>query len=230
MKAGYDYLRSRKDGTFVLSVRGTMSPMDIANAVRGDEIFTDFLLNPDFVHKLLQFLVEAIHWYYDHLLSWADEIEGGHVFYLGGGWMGPNCLGHISNDLAMLCSSRIYEEFGLPYERELASNYDCVLYHVHNEKIHYVPHLVKMPGLSMLEVSHDPKTPVPIEELPKIFSMTGTVNLMLQATSDQVRTHIERLKTRNVFLNVRCRDRADAEDIIEFIRNQSKPLQRKDRS
>jgi hypothetical protein len=47
---------------------------------------------------------------------------------------------------------------------------------------------------------------------------------MLRATSDQIRQHIDELDERNVFLLVSCQDSADAEDIIAFIRDRSKPL------
>ncbi|MBN1348267.1 hypothetical protein JXJ21_02560 [candidate division KSB1 bacterium] len=224
MKRGYEYLRERKDGTFVLSVRGTMMPMDIANAIRGDEIFLDFMLDPQFVHRLMQFLVDAIRWYYDQLRTWADELEYGHAFRLGNGWIGPNCLGHTSNDLAMMCSAEIYREFGFPYEQQLAQHYNRVLYHVHNEKIHYVPDVATLSNLALLEVSHDPKTVPPIEDLDNIFNMTGNANLMLHATSDQVRAQLNKLAARNVFLNIHCRDRADAEDVVALVRKHSKPL------
>jgi hypothetical protein len=224
MKRGYEYLRTKKDGTFVLSVRGTMTPMDLANAFRGDALFTDFLLDPEFVHKLMRFLLEAVDWYYRHLRSWADPVEGGQVFALGSTWFGPNVLGHVSNDAAMLCSPAVYEEFGFPYEKELTERYNGTLYHVHNEKIHYVPRLVQLPGLSILEVSQDPKTPPPIEDLPNVLTMTGSANLLLHPTSDQVRARIEELKCRNVFLEVTCKDREDAADVIAFVRDRSKPL------
>jgi len=223
-KAGYEYLRSRKDGTFVLAVRGTMMPMDLANAVRGNALFTDFLLEPEFAHRLMAFLVEAIDWYYRHLCSWADEIAGGYVFTFGGGWVGRDCLGPVSNDATMLCSSEVYEEFGFPYERMLAERYGCVLYHVHNEKMHYVPRLAQLPGLAMLEVSNDPKTPATIEDLPRVLGSTGTANLMLHVTSEELLAHIDELAERNVYFDVTCNDRKDAEDIIAFVRDRSKPL------
>ncbi len=224
MKRGYEFLRSKKDGSFVLSVRGTMAPMDIANAIRGDSMFTDFLLNPEFAHKLMQKLVEAIQWYYNHILSWADKVHDGHVYYMMDNWMGPDSLGHLSNDAAMLCSAAVYEEFGYPYEVELVKNWKNIFYHVHNEKVHYFPKLVELPGLALLEVSQDPKTVPPIEDLENIFNVTDSVNLMLHATSQQVRDQIEMLKKRNVYLDVTCADKKDAQDIIQFVRKHSKPL------
>ena len=226
MKKGYEYLRSKKDGTFVLSMRGTMTPMDMANAWRGDEFYVDFILQPDFVHRMMNFLVGAIPWYYRRLSNWADDIEGGHVFYMGGGWIEKSVIGHVSNDAAMLCSPQVYEGFGFPYEAEIAKKYGGVFYHVHNEKLHFVPRVAQLPGMTLLEVSNDPKTPAALEDLDRIFAATGSANLMLHGTADQARARIDQLKERNVFLQVTCRDLAEAQDIIAFMRDRSKSLDR----
>jgi len=225
MKKGYEYLHTKKDGSFVLSNRGTMTPMDLANALRGDELFTDFILQPDFVHRLMKFLAKAIDWYYRHLCDWADEIDGGFVQYIGNGWMGPNFIGHLSNDVAMLCSTQIYEEFGFPYEIELTKKYNGSFYHVHNEKLHFVPKVAELSGLRLLEISNDPKTRLALDDVERIFSMSGIANLMLHGTSDQVRNHVDKLKTRNIFLQVSCEDRKDAEDIIALVRDRSRDLE-----
>lgn len=223
MKNSYEYLRSKNNGTFVLSIRGTMSPMDMANAVRGNEIFVEVLTEPKKVHQLMKFLTEAIRWYFNHLRSWADEICGGYFLDFGGIWL-KDPIGHLSNDMAMLCSTEIYKQFGYPYEAELVKDYKSVLYHVHNEKLHFIPQLVKLPNLALLEIAQDPKTNNSLEDLSRIFRNTGNVNLLLSGNSDQVRTNIEQLKARNVFLFVQCNDRADAEDIVSFTRSHSKPL------
>ena len=224
MRAGYDHLRQRKDGTFVLSMRGTMSPMDVANAVRGDGLFTDFLLQPGFCHELMDYLVGAIRWYFEHRSSWADDVAGGRVYRHFGPWMPPGTLGHLANDTAMLCSPRVYDEFGFTYESRLVETFGAVFYHVHNEKLHYVPRLTELPRLALLEVTDDPRTVPCIEDLSRILDATGSANLMLRATSDQVRQYLGDLGDRNVYLVVNCQDRADAEDIVAFVRDRSKPL------
>jgi hypothetical protein len=218
MKRGYDYLRSRKDGSFLLSVRGALGPMDMANALRGDDLFTDFALDPQGVHKLMGFCTRALVWWYPRILSWADEVDGGHIFMYTGSWMGPLALGHITNDAAMLCSPAIYDEFALPYERMLCEGYNFVLYHVHNQKLHFAPRAAQLPHMALFEVTNDPNTPPALEDLPRVLAATGSANLMLRGTSDQVRQHIGELKSRNVFLAVSCTDRADAEDIISLVR------------
>jgi hypothetical protein len=222
MKEAYEHLRSRKDGTFVLSVRGALGPMDLANAVRGDDFFTDVLLDPEGMHRLMAFCTRALVWWYPRILSWSDQVEGGHIFMYTGGWMGPLALGHITNDAAMLCGPAIYDEFAFPYEKILCEGYSHVLYHVHNQKLHFAPRVAQLPNLAILEVTNDPMTPHALADLPRVMAATGSANLMLHASSDEVRAHIDDLKTRNVFLNVTCNDYADAKDIIAFVRSNSK--------
>jgi hypothetical protein len=222
MQRGYEYLRSRKDGTFVLGVRGTMAPMDLANAVRGDELFYDFVDDPDFSHALMQRLTDLIPWYFDQLLSWCDEIEGGHAFMLGNIWMPNGTLGHLSNDAAMLCRSDVYEQFGYPYERPLIARYGRGLYHVHNQKMHYIPQLVRLPGLALLEVSHDPKTPPLLKDLGRILEATQSVRLMLSASSDDIRRHLPDLRGRSVCFLAQCTDAGDAADLVRLIRDRSR--------
>ena len=78
--------------------------------------------------------------------------------------------------------------------------------------------------MALLEIAFDPKTIPPIENLEQILKATQSANLMLYANSDQVRKHIDELDSRNVFLKVTCKDRGDAEDIVAFVRDRSKPL------
>jgi hypothetical protein len=224
MRDGYEHLRRRQDGSFALAVRGMMTPMDLANAVRGDDFFADVLADPPFAHRLLAFLTEAARWYYPQLVSWADTLEGGQVL-MGGSWVGPSCIGHLSNDAAMLCSPEVYETFGFPYERRQVDGFERVVYHVHNEKMHVVPRVAELPGLARLDVAADPRTPPLLEDLPRLLAATGAANLRLAASSDQLRAHIADLTDRNFLLDVRCRDRQDAADVIHLVRRHSKRLE-----
>ena len=224
MKHGYEHLRHRQDGEFVLGVRGTMTPMDMANAVRGDELFYEFVTEQKKVHRLVNWLTDAVSWYFDQLRSWADEIDGGHVYTQTCGWVGPNGIGHLSNDSAVLCSPEVYAEFGYPYEQRLFSRYGAVVYHIHNEKMHFVPKLATLPNLGIIEVTNDPRTPPAAEDLPRVLAATGSARLMLHMNSDELRAHIDELNGRNVLFEAFCRNRKDAEDVVKLVRARSKPL------
>lgn len=221
MKRGYEWLRHRQDGTFLLSLRGTMAPLDLANAIRGNDLFTDFFLQPELVHRLLEKLSQGIRWYFSHLLDWSDCVQDGKVFWITGGWMPKGTFGHLSNDATLLCSADSYRDFSYPVEKELVSHYEGSLYHIHNEKWHYVPLLASLPGMRLLEVSNDPNAVPTLEDLDTVYRHTGDCNLLLHGTSEQVRRHIAELRRRNVFLQISCRDRDDARDLVRLVRSHS---------
>ena len=125
----------------------------------------------------------------------------------------------------MLCGPDLYEEFGFPYEQRLLAGFGGCLYHIHNQHLHYVPRLAQLEKLSLLEIAHDPKTPQPLEDLPRILKHTGDANLMLHGPAELWREHIDELVGRNVFCEVHCRDREEAEQMVAFIRERSKPLE-----
>ena len=223
MKRGYEYLRSQCQGDYALAVRGLASPMELANSIRGDELLTDFLLEPDFVHQMLERLTDALIWYWGHLSSWADTIEDGHVM-MSSNWIGPDGLGHFSNDTAMLCSPDVYEEFGYPYESRIVKQFKRTMYHIHNQNMHFVKRLCELPTQVMAEITVDPKTPKICEDLERVLGAATSLHVMLHLCSDDVRKYIDKLKCRNVYLDVNCKDVEDAANIIEFVRGHSKQL------
>ncbi len=224
MQRGYQYLKTKLTPEFVISVRGGMTPMDVANALRGDDLFFDFYDDPQFVHEMMRFFTKAELWWYQRLLSWVEPLQDGYAVFLADFWF-PNGFSYMTNDAAMLCNEDIYREFALPYEQEICRQFPNVLYHVHNEKMHFVPLVASLPNIRLLQVSWDPKTKPQMEDLEHLFSVTGNVALMLHSlSSEQVRDHINELRQRNVFLLVDCVDKRDAQDVLAFVRSQSKRL------
>ena len=224
MRDSYAWLKEQQRGDFVLSVRGGASPMELANSMRGDDLFMDFLEEPDHCHRLLNALTELYPSYFNLLRSWADPVEGGVLSAYLNLWMGPNAIGHLSNDTAMLCSSAVYEEFGFPYEARLLSHYDNVFYHVHSEKMHYLPRLARLPNLRLIQVQEDPQVGSNMKNLEAILEATGDCALMLTGSPEEIIPRLDLLATRNVCLSANCADRNEAESLVAAVRKHSKPL------
>ncbi len=221
MRDSYAHLRSRQDGSFFLAMRGCASPMELANAVRGDDIFMDFAEEPAFCHQLLARLTEIYPDYLNRLRSWADEIDGGTLFWMHQGWIGPNAMGHFSNDAAMLCGPGVYAEFGFPYEEKLTAGWDHILFHIHTEKMHYVPRLARLRRLRLLQVQADPATGSNFNSIGRILAATGNANLLITAGSAEIRANLDAVRGRNVFFVAHCESRADAADLIAWLRGRS---------
>jgi hypothetical protein len=225
MRDSYAWLRAQQRGDFVLAVRGASSPMEMANAMRGDDLFMDFLDAPEHCHRLLNALTGIYPSYFNLLRSWADPVAEGHILssWLTV-WMGPDAIGHLSNDTAMLCSADVYEEFGFPYEARLVDQYSTVCYHVHSEQMHYLPRLAQLPRLKLLQVQDDPKTGSNMKNLDAILRATGDCALMLAGTPAEIVPCFDRLAARNVYFRAYCANREEAEDFVSRARRRSKPL------
>jgi len=224
MRESYAWLREQQRGDFVLAVRGGASPMELANSLRGDDIFMDFLEEPEHCHRLMNALTELYPSYFDLLRSWADRVEGGFLSAYLDAWMGPDPIGHLSNDTAMLCSAAVYKEFGFPYEARLLSRYNGAFYHVHSEKMHYVPMLARLPNLRLIQVQEDPRVGSNMKNLEAIMAATGDCALMLAGSPEEIIPRLDLLATRNVYLRAWCADRNEAESLVAAVRSHSKPL------
>jgi uroporphyrinogen-III decarboxylase len=97
----------------------TDGPLTIATQLRGGELYTDFYADPEYVHKLLDFVTEAA-------IVRIDAWKG----YLGedfpkNWWDPPNAEGTwgLGDDSIELISEEQYEEFVLPVHRKLFDKY-----------------------------------------------------------------------------------------------------------
>ena len=221
LRDSYAYLRSRQDGSFLLAMRGATSPLELANSLLGDRLFTDLKEEPEMIHRLLRRIVDIYPGYLETLRGWADQVAGGHCFFIHQSWVGPDAMGHMSNDAAMLVSPATYRTFGLPYDEALTKRWRHIVFHVHTQGMHYLPELCKLSRLSLLQMQADPSVGPNLGMIDAILAATGTANLLLTATSDEIRANIDRLTERNVFFNASCTDSADAEDLIVLLRRRS---------
>lgn len=226
MKRAYDYLRSKKDGSFVLSVRGASSPMEIAQMIRGEEILMDFMDEDrqEWCHAMISRITDIYPWYLNHLRSWCDEVEGGHVLSYFKVWMGPNAVGSLSNDIAIMCSPETYLTFGFPYEKRLCEQYGSVLYHTHTQKVHFHKDLCRLPNLTLLQYENDPQVPNAPVQMDHILEASGDAKLHITGNSQEVRENLHKFAGRNVYLKAWCKSHEDAQDLIALVRKQSKPI------
>lgn len=156
------YLKERAaEEGFLPALRGAEAPMDMANALRGNDLFYDLYDDPENVHRLLEFCLTAGRWTLDHQLDIVGMVKG-HTLSGAGILLPGRSIGHISEDASCLCSAALYEEFGLPYAGRLLKAYDFTQAHIHAMGRHVLPALSRLPNLQFIEISRDPNQPAPI--------------------------------------------------------------------
>jgi uroporphyrinogen-III decarboxylase len=115
-----DYFKAKQDGKFAIFLPDTQGPFDIAHLVRGDDLFTDLVDDPPFVHHLMTLCVEMYIKATRRLKEWIGEpLDSCHHsgnLYLARG--GVRCC----EDTTTLLSPRHIDEFVAPYmEKALAA-------------------------------------------------------------------------------------------------------------
>ena len=216
---GLRYLAEQSAGRFAVMQRGAMGPLDLANALRGNDLFTDFYDSPAEVHRLLEFCTQACRFYIDHQRRAVPAIAGGTMSgcYV---WMPGNSAGHLSEDASVLCSAAQYREFGRPYTARLVAPFDHAFMHLHTAGARTFPDILSILRLDFIELANDPNTPRGItlcQTQPALFA--GKI-VKLFVTFDEIRAHLDYLRQAKTVLFCTVADYAEGRAALGFVRRE----------
>jgi len=217
---GYKYLVKMQDGDYAISGFANAGPGDMANAVRGDALFTDLYDAPEEVHSLMGKCSDAAIWLEESIARLVGAgPAGGSV--TANCWF-PGSAPYISEDFNDLCSPAQYEQFGRRYTRKIIDHFGGAYIHHHAKGAHIHGLIANLPGLKMLEQSWDPQCSPPIERLEELFEMHQTLPLMIRCHARDVYKHIEGLKRGRVVIMLNVDSLQQGREVMRFIRRHSK--------
>ncbi|MEX0332417.1 MAG: hypothetical protein AB3N64_13430 [Puniceicoccaceae bacterium] len=216
---GMKYLQERSEGRFAVKLRGAMAPMDLANALRGNDLFLDIYENPDELHALLRFCVEAGKWFTSRQSQAIDTFHGG---YISGTdiWMPGNAFGHLSEDASVMCSAETYREFGKPYTEALLEPFDRAFMHLHTAGVQAFEAVTELDKLQFFELAPDPKQPRGVEVYRNHFDLFKDSVMKLFITFDEIKENIAFLKQAKTALVVDTSSAEEAQAVVDFVRQE----------
>lgn len=207
------------EGDYFIQTYAHSSPLDLANALRGNELFYDFYDNPEQVHRLLNKCVEAITWLEDEQRKIVNKDMDGCVIW--GQWVPGDSL-FMSEDIADLCSPDIYREFGYPYSQKVLDVFKGGFIHHHAKGMHIHGEITKLKGINGIEISLDPNTARPIDNIENLYQLNGNMPLMTRCYPDDVYEKIERIKKGRVILMLSVKNIDEAREVLKFISKNSR--------
>ena len=216
---GLAYYREKGEGIFAVKQRGSMSPLDMANALRGNDLFMDFYDYPEELHKLLKFCTEACEWYVSRQKSVIGDFYGGAISGTDV-WMKGDAIGHLSEDASVMCSPGIFTEFGKPYTRELVDKYDSAFMHLHTAGTQAFKEILEIDKLQYFELAPDPNQPRGIEVYKNHKNLFGNKIMKLFITFDEIKENIDFLKTAKTDLVCDAGSVEEAQAITAFVRRE----------
>jgi hypothetical protein len=140
------------DGRFPVALPQTRGPLDTLAAMRTPErMCVDFVECPDEVFKILGELTDLWIGINEAVLEVIPPFHGGHCTRMN--MWAPGKAITPQNDISTLISPEMYEEFVLPWDREIVDHFPYHCFHLHSTEYHQVDVLLKLEKLTAIELT-----------------------------------------------------------------------------
>jgi hypothetical protein len=138
-------------GRFPVCLPLMRGPLDTLAALRTPaQMCLDMVDRPEAVHQLLGEITELWIAVAETLLHLIPPFYGGYCTRLRMWAPGPAIT--PQNDVSSLVSPRMYERFGLPYDRRITERFPFSSFHMHSTEHHQMDALVKLENLTVLQM------------------------------------------------------------------------------
>ncbi|HEX2980068.1 MAG TPA: hypothetical protein VHO48_07375 [Anaerolineaceae bacterium] len=215
MERAMSHLRMRCSKAPIPLVRGYYSPLDMAHALRGEALFTDFSDSPEQVHRLMDFSAKAVIWLANRLRPIIGGYFGGSV---AGAWLRPGTI-CMSEDIACLVSPRTYAKFARPYTQQVIDAMGCGQIHTHSLGVRTIPEISKLNNLLGIQISEDPNTEPVFQQLDWLLPRVNGIPLTVTATSEQIKSRFtEILAQVNITFCANVESIAEGCDLVAWVR------------
>ena len=195
------------------------SPLDLAHALRGEAIYTDFYDNPDEVHRFMNFCAEAS-------IKFAEDLKNKVYKYLGDTEYGTYFFRegiNMSEDIACMISPQLYREFGAPYTQKVIDYFGRGYLHCHSRALYIVPELCSLRNVKNIWIATDPNQTEPITVLKDLIAKSNNVCLSIDCESfEMVEKNIDIAKDGNVAFCTPAKSIEEANYNTDFIRKHSR--------
>ena len=218
-REGYQYYREVWSDQFFLKLRGGYSALDLANIVRGNELFYDFYDDPDQVHQLLDFCVKATRFYFDAQDRDVPAYLGGKISGFDV-WLPGRSIGHLSEDTSCLCSQEQYAEFGLPYLEQLVAPYEHALLHTHTLGRKNLPQFASLDKVDVIQISSDPKEPSSFDIFREYSPFLREKVVVIDVAASDLEQHADLIREHRCILWYEARDLTEARWAVDFVRRE----------
>jgi len=152
---GMAYMKRKWEEYIPIRMRGADGPSDIANAIRGNELFYDIYDDPEELQDMMRFCAQAVNFTLDLQRQQATRIDNGCITGFGM-WMEGRCIAHISEDFSTMISREVYEEHFLGALQECIQDGSAAMLHVHSLGERMIPVFARQDKIRIMELSSDP--------------------------------------------------------------------------
>lgn len=214
---GLAYCRDHGQGVLLASFRGANGPLDMANGVLGNALFSEYYDNPQDVHRVLKVCWPATLAAFEFQKKHCSKILGGHIVPMGNVWMPDPCVGHVSLDAACLSGPDSYEEFEVPYLARIVERVRGMFIHTHMMAWKMFANKCRTPGVWLFHPVDDPGQPKMLDKIDPVIEAAGDVPLLVEVNEDRFGEILPRFKNKRALIWAQARDASHARKVMEQI-------------
>ena len=216
---GLAYARDHADGILPATLRGGNGPMDMANAVLGNVMFTEFYDAPDAMQRLMAVCTECLKTVFAFQKSHCSQIVGGYVAPMGPLWIPSDSIGHISLDAACLTGPDVFQEFEQPHLKALVPPGGGLVIHTHMLGRKAFGAMCATPGWLLFAPADDPGQPPLVDECAQMLDAIGQVPLLLRVPLGRLNDVLPMLQGHRVVVCVDAATDDEARRVTERVRS-----------
>ncbi len=158
--------------------RGMFSPLDLAMALRGEALYTDFYDDEDGVKELLEYCADAIIFFNEAVVSLVRKYFGDSEY----GMMYLDGKVNLSDDIATNISADMYREFCMKPTQRVIDYFGLGFMHTHS----CAPYLIKpicgeMKNTPYMWFVTDPNAVKAIEIVPELTEESNCTHMAIDA-------------------------------------------------
>ncbi len=212
---GLAYCRDHGDGVLAAGYRGANGPMDMANAVMGNEFFTEIYDDAENMHKVMDICTAGIMMTFEMQKQHNTQIMGGHIGQ--GVWLPDPMIGHMSVDASCLTGPNVYNEFEKPYLEQIADKTGGYLMHTHMMGSKVFSNLSTTRGMAIISPVDDPNQPTILDSLDELIKDYGKSAFTIGIPLERFDEVLPKLKGTKAIISFRAKDRDEAMYAMEKI-------------
>jgi hypothetical protein len=214
---GMKYMGRKTKGDFFVRYRGADGPMDVVNALRGNDIFYDFYDEEENLVKLAALCTDAIIYMLKEQQKAATKYKG----YIISGFdvlLPETYAGHLSVDSTTMLSADMFRKFEMPFIKKIAENFDGLFFHTHSVGSHVIPVLCELDKIRFIEISNDPNAPRSIEIFKKYEKELEGRTVIVTLRRSEIEQNIGFLRDKKTVIWYDAQSVKDACEAINLVR------------
>ena len=213
---GIRYMREKWGEYIPVRMRGADGPSDIANAVRGSDLFYDIYDEPETLAELMDFCTKAVQFTQDLQRAEATKILDGCITGFGL-WMPGKCMGQLSEDVSVMLSPEIYEEHFLPALKNCVADYDSAMIHVHSLGHRMIPMFASIDQIKLMEISSDPNSERAVDIYRHYREELKDKTVIIAPTYEELTQMDDLLSTNKTLIWYYAKDEEDAKRALKIV-------------